>query len=442
MASGTRVYCLGKCYASPSATETTDRPQVAVHAPRTVLLSRILAGGAPRLSDYLDSGGYQALRTALRTPPATVIHDVEVAGLRGRGGAGFPTGRKLAAVAAAPAPRYVVVNADEGDPGAYIDRILLEDDPHAVLEGLLIAAHAVGAARGVVYLRREYPDALPVVRAAITDARAAGLLDGVGAGSPDGDGFDVEIVVGTGSYVCGEETALLNALEGRRPFTRSRPPYPSDAGVFGRPTLVQNVETLANLPWIVAHGGSAYSSMGVPQSSGTKLVSLNSLFVRPGLYEVEFGTPVRTIVEEFGGGLAAGTLRGLMIGGPLAGVLPVELLDTPFGFDELRALGCGVGHGGVMGFDEHTSILDLAHHVLSFGAYESCGRCTPCRLGARHLERMTDPDDLVVGWDAGTFEEITTALTATSLCGHGSGLGDFAASLLRYFGEELRACRR
>lgn len=437
-APGPRVYCLGKCYASPSATDTTSRPEFGVHASRAVTLGRILTGGARRISDYLDAGGYRGLRTALALPRDAVVQQIEVSGLRGRGGAGFPTGRKMRAVASRRSPlAYVVINADEGDPGAYIDRILLEDDPHSVLEGLLIAAYATGATRGAVYLRREYPDALPVVRAAIDDAREAGLFSGV---ATHGAVFDVDVVVGAGSYVCGEETALLNALEGHRPFTRSRPPYPSDRGVFGQPTLVQNVETLANLPWILEHGGEAYAAMGVQHSRGTKLISLNSLFTRPGLYEVEFGTPVRTIVEELGGGLGTGTLRGVMIGGPLAGVLPVDLLDTPLAFDQLRALGCSVGHGGMMAFDEHTPVLDLVHHVFSFGAYESCGRCTPCRLGARHLERMSAVADAQVPWDMSTFEEFTEALRTTSLCGHGAGLADFAGSVLRYFGEELRGC--
>ena len=363
--------------------------------------------------------------------PDELMREVEIAGLRGRGGAGFPTGRKLRAIASQPTgPKYVVMNADEGDPGAYIDRVLLEDDPFAVLEGLAIVAHAVGALRGFVYLRAEYPDALRRVGDAIAEAKAGGFL-GV---------LDVDIVVGEGSYVCGEETALLNSIEGRRPFVRSRPPYPSERGLFGKPTLVQNVETLANVPWIVQHGGRAYAALGFSRSRGNKLLSLNSLFARPGLYEVELGTPLREIVEDLGGGPASGTFEGLIIGGPLAGVLPPSHFDVPLGFEELRELGASVGHGGVIAFDERTSIVELVHHVFSFGAYESCGRCTPCRLGARHIERMTSRANDAVPWDIETFEELVSSLHRTSLCGHGTGLAEFAQSVLRYYREELLAC--
>jgi NADH:ubiquinone oxidoreductase subunit F (NADH-binding) len=377
-------------------------------------------------------GGYRALEKSRSMSTEAVAREVEASQLRGRGGAGFPTGRKLRAVAAATAlEKYVVMNADEGDPGAYIDRILLEDDPHAVLEGLLIAAYAIGATKGFIYLRREYPDARPILEGAIAEAREAGVLDG---------DFDVELVVGEGSYVCGEESALLNAIEGRRPFARSRPPYPSQAGLFGRPTLVQNVETLANIAWIVSNGGDAYASLGFSTSRGTKVVSLNSLFHRPGLYEVELGTPVREIVEDLGGGLRSGELRGVLIGGPLAGVLPPRHLDVPFAFEELRELGASVGHGGIVAFDERTSILDLLHHVFSFGAYESCGLCTPCRLGSREIERLSDNSNLGTPWDGTTFERIVCALRETSLCGHGGGLAEFAGSVSRYYREELLEC--
>ncbi|HTO07092.1 MAG TPA: NADH-ubiquinone oxidoreductase-F iron-sulfur binding region domain-containing protein [Myxococcota bacterium] len=434
-----RVYCIGKCYASPSAFETTERPIIGVRTARPVVLERIAAGGAPTLARYTAAGGYRSLARALDMPPDRVIAEIEASGLRGRGGAGFPTGRKLRSLAAQCAvAKYVVMNADEGDPGAYIDRILLEDDPHAALEGLSIAAYATQATRGFIYLRREYPDALTRLGTALEDARAAGFLgeDVLHRGFR----FDVDLVVGEGSYVCGEETALLHSIEGVRPFVRSRPPHPSERGLFGAPTVVNNVETLANLPWILGHGAHAYASMGFSESRGTKVLSLNSLFARPGLYEVELGIPVRHVVEEVGGGLARGTLRGVLIGGPLAGVLPPGQLDVPLAFEEMRAAGASVGHGGVIAFDEDTSIADLMHHVFSFGAYESCGRCTPCRLGARHIERMTRASDTDVPWDLATFEDLVSALGRTSLCGHGSGLAEFADSILRYYREELLAC--
>jgi NADH:ubiquinone oxidoreductase subunit F (NADH-binding) len=436
-----RVYCLGKCYVSPSVAEDRQRPAIRVVAPRPVVLERLVDGAVRTLANYGARGGYRALDRALGMAPGALIDKVEGSGLRGRGGAGFATGKKLRAVASqAAAAKYVVMNADEGDPGAYIDRILLEDDPHASLEGLALAAYAVGATKGYIYLRREYPDALPILETAIAEARNAGIFGPKLLGR--GPAFDVEVIVGLGSYVCGEETALLNSIEGRRPFVRSRPPYPSAKGLHGRPTLVQNVETLANLPWIVRHGSAEYAAMGFSRSRGTKVLSLNSLFRQPGLYEVELGTPIRRIVEELGGGLATGTVKGVIIGGPLAGILPPPHFDAPLAFEELGALGVSVGHGGIVAFDDHTSIRQLVQHVFSFGAYESCGRCTPCRLGARTIEDMVAD---AVGaaktlWDPERFEDIVSALRATSLCGHGTGLAEFAQSVLRHYREELAAC--
>jgi NADH:ubiquinone oxidoreductase subunit F (NADH-binding) len=422
-----RVYCLGRCHAAPAVATDRTEPEVIVDAPTAVLLSRVVTGGAPRLDAYRAAGGYAAIEQAARLGPAGLLDEVEASGLRGRGGAGFPTARKWRTAAAAGSDvKYVVANADEGDAGAYSDRLLLERDPHAVLEGLAIAARAIGAGRGVIYLRREYPDALQTVEAAIAEAGGAGAL------GPD---FVVEVVRGEGSYVCGEETALLNAVEGRRPEVRARPPFPAERGLFGRPTVVNNVETLAALPWIITHGGASYASMGTPTSPGTKLLSLNSLFRRPGLYEVELGLPVRDVVDRLGGGLTDGPLRGLLIGGPLAGILPPALLDTPLDFEAFRAVGCEVGHGGVVAFDDHTPAVELVQHVFRFAAYESCGKCTPCRLGAaRVASLLAAPAN---GWLAET-QSIVAALEASSLCGHGTGLAAFARSVLTHYGEELR----
>jgi NADH:ubiquinone oxidoreductase subunit F (NADH-binding) len=434
-----RVYCLGRCYAAPAAANDATRPHVGVDAPVPVVLERVAAGGARAFDAYRARGGYDALAHALTLPPHGLVAEIEASGLRGRGGAAFPTGRKWRAVLDQDADTtYVVCNADEGDPGAYIDRFLLEDDPHVVLEGLALAALAVGARRGYVYVRKEYPQALATIDAAVGEARAAGVLGTRLLG--DGPPFEVTVVEGEGSYVCGEESALLNALERRRPEVRARPPYPSERGLFGQPTVVNNVETLAAVPWILRHGGASYAAMGTDRSRGTKVVSLNSLFRRPGLYEVELGLPVREIVERLGGGLAEGELRGVLIGGPLAGVLPPHLLDTPLAFEDLRRVGCEVGHGGVVAFDEHTSIAALVHHVFRFGAYESCGKCTPCRLGASRVERLFAPDtpqDAAAGDEA---RDIVAALAATSLCGHGTGLAAFANSVLAHFGEEVEPC--
>ncbi len=405
------------------------------------MLGRVVTDGAATFDAYRADGGYGALERALGMAPGEVVAAVEASGLRGRGGAGFPTGRKWRGLLDQSAEtKYVVCNADEGDPGAYIDRILLEQDPHRVLEGLAIAAVAVGAARGIVYVRKEYPEARAAIELAVREARAASVFGDSRAGAKPA--FDVEIVGGEGSYVCGEETALLNALEGRRPEVRARPPYPAERGLFGQPTVVNNVETLANVPWILRHGSDAFAAMGTVGSRGTKVVSLNSLFRRPGLYEVEFGVPVGEIVERLGGGLADGDLRGVFLGGPLAGVLPPRLFGTAFDFEALRDVGCEVGHGGVVAFDAHTSVAELVHHVFRFGAYESCGKCTPCRVGAARIEQLVA--DSLSGApepDAGRhWREIVAALGATSLCGHGTGMAAFAESVTAHFAEELDRC--
>ncbi len=435
-----RLYCLGKCFVAPSIQNGEPRPNMEIHSRRGIALERLVRGGARTLRTY---GGYHALEKVLRRPRDEIVDAVEISGLRGRGGAGFPTGKKWRAVVQQQSSeKFIVANADEGDPGAYIDRFLIEDDPYALIEGILLGGYAVGASKGWIYLRKEYPRAEEILRKAIREARAAGFLGARVLGHDFS--FDIEIVIGQGSYVCGEETAMLRSIEGRRPEVLARPPYPTEHGLFGKPTLIDNVETLVNLPWIVRHGGEAYQALGFSHSRGTKVVSLNSLFVRPGLYEIEFGVTVRQIVEEVGGGLRDdAALKGVIIGGPLAGVIPPHLLDTPFGFEELHAIGASVGHGGIVAFDEHTSIPELVHHVFSFGAYESCGKCTPCRLGARKIEEIFGC--IVSAGSAppasfAEFEQIVTALKWTSLCGHGGGLGEFAESVLRYYRDDLAPC--
>ncbi len=433
-----RVYCLGKCYAAPAWSDEYDRPRIEAHAPAAILLSRLLDGGAGTFRRYAQRDGYQAIEMALRQSPEEIIEAVSESGLRGRGGAGFPTGQKWAAVLEEhSAEKYVVANADEGDPGAYMERFLLEDDPHCLIEAMTIAGYAVGAAKGIIYLRKEYPQAGVMLRQAIEDARRERMLGANIFGSRFS--FDIDLVVGRGSYICGEETALLNSIEGNRPEPRSRPPYACTQGLFGKPTLINNAETLANIPWIIRNGADSYHCLGFSKSRGTKLISLNSLFRRPGLYEIEFGMPVRRIVEEIGGGLKTGELKGVIIGGPLAGIVPPHLLDTPFGFEELRAIGASVGHGGIVAFDAHTSIRELVQHVFDFGAYESCGKCTPCRLGTRRVEEIFAQD--VSTMDEETeWREIVRALALTSFCGLGTGLAEFAESAGRYYSKELAPC--
>jgi NADH:ubiquinone oxidoreductase subunit F (NADH-binding) len=437
-----RVYCLGECFAAPAKGQTQPRPPVKICSREGIVLGRIAKGGARTLAAYQEQGGYDALAKALTQTPEDVLGAVEKSNLRGRGGAGFPTGRKWRAVASQPAGlKYVVANADEGDAGAYIDRYLMEDDPHSLIEGMILAAYAVGASKGYIYLRLEYPLSGTVLRAALAEARAAGWL-GPKVGGKNFS-FELEVYAGHGSYVCGEETSLLRSIEGNRPEVMARPPYPTERGLFGRPTLLNNVETLVNIPWIVTHGGEAYNAIGFSKSRGTKALSLNSLFNRPGLYEVEFGVTVRHIIEELGGGLRrGGKLKGVIIGGPIIGMIPPHLIDTPLGFEELAAIGAGVGHGGVVAFDEHTSIPDLVEHVFSFGAYESCGKCTPCRSGSGRIEDIFT--NALAGdatkADLQECRDLVTALKLASLCGHGTGLARFAESILRYYPTEIEPC--
>jgi NADH:ubiquinone oxidoreductase subunit F (NADH-binding) len=443
-----RVYCLGQCHRAPAVvSDPIEEPIVEVRAPRGIVLGGIVSG-RESLEAYRRRGGYGLLDAIRRQPPTLLIDAIEQSGLRGRGGAGFPTGMKWRAVARASAPeRFIVANGDEGDAGAFVDRILMERAPHQIIDALLLTAHAIGATRGYIYVRAEYPRAAARLLRALGEARQAGYIgpgtSNASSAAPAREAFDIEIIAGRGSYVCGEETALLNALEGRRPEVRARPPYPTTSGLFGRPTLVQNIETLANVPWIAAHGAEAYRALGCASSRGTKVVCLNSLFRRPGIYEIEFGWPVRRIIDELGGGLCSGPIKGAIIGGPLAGILPPSLFDTPFAFEELRAVGCSVGHGGVIAFDDRTSVLELAREVFSFGAYESCGVCTPCRLGTRRLEALLDracrrePTSQSTG--PGLID-LVSALAEGSLCGHGTGLAEFAVSALTHYAAEFQSC--
>ncbi|GHD62836.1 hypothetical protein GCM10007350_19140 [Jeongeupia chitinilytica] len=369
---------------------------------------------------------------AMAMAPLDLLRLIESSRLRGRGGAGFAAGIKWQAIAAQDAPqKYLVINADEGDPGTFSDRLLLEGDPFRLIEAAIIAAYATGATQGYLYLRKEYPDAARVIADALREAREAGWL---------GECFDLECVIGEGSYLCGEETALLNALEGSRPEARMRPPQLTEHGLFGMPTLVHNVETLCAVPWIVTHGAQAYAALGFSLSRGTKLLSLNSLFNRPGLYEVEFGIPLSEVIDYLGLGLRRGRLKGVMVGGPLAGIVPPALLSTRLGYEEMQAIGCAVGHGGVIAFAEDMPLVAIVAEVLRFGARESCGKCTPCHLGTPKLAAMFEAArDGSLG-DAAQCDALLEALGQTSLCGHGRGLAEFARAVRTHYSEEWAAC--
>lgn len=436
-----RVYCLGKCFAAPSSSEDNSRPEIKSFASKTILLERIIKGRAKTLDTYLQKDGYTALKKAVGLQREEIVTAIEKSGLRGRGGAGFPAGKKMQAVFNETSrEKYMVANADEGDPGSYSDRFLMEDDPFCFIEGMTIAALAVGAKKGYIYLRNEYPEAFSILEKALEEARRHNFL---GEKILNNNfSFNIQLVTGKGSYVCGEETALLNSIEGKTPQVRARPPYPTQSGLWGKPTLVNNVETVANIPWIIKNGSQAYNSLGFSKSQGTKLISLNSLFNHPGLYEVEFGVTLRYIVEEIGGGLKRGNIKGVIIGGPLAGIIPPSLFDTPFGFEELRTIGATVGHGGIVAFDKEISIPKLVHHIFSFGAFESCGKCTPCRLGSSRIEEIFSRV-LEKGSTCETrseWDDIISAMAETSLCGLGTGLAEFAVSAMKHYPEEIIKC--
>lgn len=436
------VYCLGKCYVAPASSDCEDQPSIEVFAREPIVLAGVADTSQKDLESYRRQGGYASLETALKAPPTKVVEAIEQSQLRGRGGAGFPAGRKWRAVLEEVATtKYVVANADEGDHGSYIDRMISERTPHRLIEALTLAGYAVGATKGFIYLRKEYPVAKVSLDLALAEARDAGWLGASVAGS--GFAFEIEIVVGQGSYVCGEETSLLNSIEHRRPEVRTRPPFPTQSGLWGCPTLVNNVETLSSIPWIVSHGGEAYAALGFSRSRGTKAVSLSSLFNRPGLYEVEFGMPLREILVGVGGGLRTGAFKAVIIGGPLAGLVHPREFDTPFAFDEMHSIGANIGHGGVVAFDQSTRWDQFLAHVFTFGASESCGKCTPCRLGSRRTESLFAK--IVHGQKLTTGEReelwaINDALRRTSLCGHGVGLAELTTSVFDKFGEELRSC--
>ncbi|MFT3931106.1 MAG: NADH-ubiquinone oxidoreductase-F iron-sulfur binding region domain-containing protein [Spongiibacteraceae bacterium] len=442
MQNPTPLFCHGQCFCGPVARNTHRRPHIAAHTQTPVLLNNILAGGIRDLMQYAHAGGGQALQKAVQMPPQHIVEQIERSQLRGRGGAGFPTGRKWRAVAAQNAlQKYVIANADEGDPGAFSDRLLMEDDPFLLIEAMIIAGIAVGAAHGFIYLRKEYGHAADVLHDALRQARAMQWLGDAVLGSKYS--FHIDLHIGAGSYVCGEETAMLNSIEGVRPQVRVRPPHIAERGLFNMPTLVNNVETLCAVPWIIVNGADRYARMGSATSKGTKLISLNSLFNKPGLYEVELGISVRDVVDTIGGGLRRDSLKGVMIGGPLAGLVPPHLLDTPLCYEALHAIGCALGHGGIIAFGDDTTIAEIIAQVFRFGAIESCGKCTPCHLGsieiaAQFAHWLTTTDKKKI--ERSRWQDLIEALHATSLCGHGRGLAEFAHAIERHYAQELMSC--
>ena len=386
------------------------------------------------LDDYLARDGYRALERCRRElAPERVIAAITESGLRGRGGAGFPTGRKWElGRAQAGAVKYVICNGDEGDPGAFMDRAVLESDPHRVIEGLAIAAHAIGAAEGYFYIRAEYPLAVRHVRAAIRQAEERGHLGGL----------KLEVREGAGAFVCGEETALIQSLEGQRGVPRLRPPYPAERGFRGQPTLINNVETLACVPWILRHGPQAFAAAGTKTSRGTKVFALAGKIRRGGLVEVPMGVTIREVVEDIGGGIKNGRqFKAVQLGGPSGGCLPARLADTPIDYDALAETGAIMGSGGLVVLDDRDCMVDIARFFLKFTQAESCGKCTFCRIGTKRmleiLERLCEGkgrrDDLE------KLETLADYVSRGSLCGLGQTAPNPVATTLQYFREEYEA---
>ena len=391
------------------------------------------------IDDYLSLRGYEAMAKALTDlTPEQVVAEVESSGLRGRGGAGFPTGVKWKFTAAQKAtPKYVICTADEGDPGAFMDRSAIEGDPHTVVEGMAIGGYAIGASKGIVYIRAEYPLAIHRITKAIEDARASGLLGENILGS--GFSFDIEIRLGAGAFVCGEETALIHSIEGARGMPRPRPPYPSVKGLFGQPTLINNVETWANIPVIVLDGANWFRTVGTETSKGTKVFALAGKVVNTGLIEVPMGTTLREIIYDIGGGIPDGkTFKAVQTGGPSGGCLPEQYLDTAIDYDSLARAGSIMGSGGMIVIDEDSCMVDIAKFFLEFTQNESCGKCTPCREGTKRmleiLTRITEGQGRA--GDIEKLERLGDTIQKASLCGLGQSAPNPVLSTIKNFREE------
>ncbi|MBP3794078.1 MAG: NADH-quinone oxidoreductase subunit NuoF [Ruminococcus sp.] len=394
------------------------------------------------IEEYIGTHGYEALHKVLTSMSQDdVIKEVLDSGIRGRGGAGFPTGKKwMFAKASQNDVKYVACNADEGDPGAFMDRSILEGDPHAIIEAMAIAAYAIGAHQGFVYVRAEYPVAVHRLSVALDQARERGLLgkDIFGTGFD----FDIEIRLGAGAFVCGEETALMTSIEGHRGEPRPRPPFPAVKGLFGKPTVLNNVETLANIAQIIRKGAAWYASMGTETSKGTKVFALGGKITNVGLVEVPMGTTLREVVEEIGGGIPNGKkFKAAQTGGPSGGCIPAKYIDTPIDYEHLVALGSMMGSGGLIVMDEDTCMVDISKFYLEFTVDESCGKCTPCRVGTKRLLQILEKITSGKGEmeDIDKLEELATHMKSSSLCALGQSAPNPVLSTLKSFRDEYEA---
>lgn len=396
-----------------------------------------------RLEEYRQHQGYQAFEQALKQSPAAIIESIKQSGLVGRGGAAFPTGLKWASAAqAAGSPKYVICNADEAEPGAFKDRVLMEDNPHAIIEGMLIAAYAIGATKGYIYIRGEYLLPCRVMEAAVEEAQTAGWLGERILGSDFS--FDIEIRRGAGAYICGEETALFESIEGKRGFPRLKPPFPTTHGLFGKPTVINNVETLANIPLILRLGTAEYRHLGTPQSPGPKLFCLSGDVNRPGLYEVPLGVPLRHLIEDWGQGIRNGNqFQAALIGGAAGAFATPQHLDVPLSFEGLRAAGIPLGAGVVTVFDSHRDLRDAFHRLARFFAEESCGKCYPCQMGTQRqleiMERVLHGKPRPGDWER--LQDVGWTMTDASICGLGQTAASAILSAMQHWPDLFRPSR-
>ncbi len=407
---------------------------------KPVLLANVNQPNSEKITTYLDHGGYEALRRALKMIPDQVIQEVKASGLRGRGGAGFPTGVKWGFIAKDAPVKYLAVNTDEGEPGTFKDRLIVERDPHSILEGVIIAAYAVGAHRAFVYIRGEFFLGIKRWIKAIADAYQYGFLGKNILGS----GFDLDVSVhrGAGAYICGEETAMIESLEGKRGEPRLKPPYPAQVGMWGKPTVVQNVETLANIPHIIARGATWYNSIGTEQSKGPKVFCISGHVNRPGNYELPLGTPLREIIEEHAGGVRMKrAIKAIIPGGASTPMLTPDKLDVPMAFETLQAAGSALGTGAIIVMDETTDMVEVTRRIASFFVHESCGSCVPCRVGGHRMLECLEhlAGDRAKRGDLSQLEQLADGISGMTFCPMGTGMCEPVISSLRLFRSEYEA---
>jgi NADH:ubiquinone oxidoreductase subunit F (NADH-binding)/NADH:ubiquinone oxidoreductase subunit E len=437
--------CLGRCYENSAfhyqghnySGENIDSLEAILRQPTQLPQGYAVRHHGRSILTQPHTDGRDRLKAWLQRTPEEVLKEIQVAQLRGRGGAGFPIGQKLAFCRqAAGADKFIICNADEGDPGAFSDRYLLEEQPARVVEGMLIAAYAAGANSGLLYIRAEYPEAVRRIESVVKAFYAQGLLGDRILGSDFS--FQLRVIKAQGAYICGEETALINSVEGQRPEVRTRPPYPAVQGLFNMPTVVNNVETLACLPWIAEQGGAAFAAIGSEQSKGTKLISLDGFFNRPGIVEVEMGTPLEVVIYELGGGFRK-PVKALHIGGPLGGLLPLQLIgQLSVDFSTFAQAGLLLGHASVLCIPQEMRLIDYLAHLFAFAAYESCGKCFPCRLGTKRAEELlTAAAGGGVPIDRQLFDDLLFTLQTGSLCAHGGGIPLPVRNAMQWFPEEL-----